>query len=82
MRIKVNDGSNLNINLRIPTGLIFNRLFAYFLFPKAAEQYGVTISRRQSIAFVKAIKDYKRTHPDWKIVEVESANGEIVEIKF
>lgn len=82
MRIKVNDGDDINIDLRFPSGLAFNRFFAYLLYPKAAEQYGVTITREQSVALVNAIKEYKRAHPDWKIVEVENANGTIVEIKL
>lgn len=82
MRIKVKQGTDFNLNLIFPTGLVMNRVAAYFLFPSIAKQNGVTITRKQAVAFVKAIKDYKRTHPDWKIVEVESANGEIVEIKL
>lgn len=74
-------GDDHNVHLRIPTGLAFNRFTAAAI-SKGAGKYGVKISPHQARILVKALKEYRRTHPDWVLAEVYSADGEYVLVKL
>lgn len=75
MKIVVHAPGNANINLRLPSGLVLNPVSALFL-PKYMRQNGLEIDRKQARLLVKAIRHYRRSHPDWVLVEVDSANGD------
>ena len=79
MRIIVSSPGSKRIDLRLPSGLALNPVTAMFL-PGAMKQNGVEITRKQALAMVRAINQYRRAHPDWKLVEVEGIGGEYVEI--
>lgn len=79
MRIIVNSPGCKRINFRLPSGLALNPVTAMFL-PGIMKQNGVALTRKQALAIVRAINQYRRRHPDWKLVEVESTSGEYVEI--
>ena len=80
MRIVVKSSEG-NIWLPIPSGLVFNPLTACFA-PKFLKEQGVEITRAQAIAFVKELNRYRRKHPKWVLMEVESADGDYVKIKL
>ena len=80
MRIQVNDG-NRRIVIPLPTGLVFNSLTASIAV-RAAAEHGVVMSAAQMRRFFRAVKAYKRAHPDWVLVDVQSADGEAVKIKL
>lgn len=80
MRIIVKE-ENHNIRLSLPTGLLLNRCVAGAAC-REAEKHGVKITPRQMRALFKAIKDYRRTHPDWVLAEVHNADGEYVYVKL
>ena len=80
MRIQVNDG-NRRIVIPLPTGLMFNSLTAGIAV-RAAAEHGVVMSAAQMRRFFRAVKEYKRTHPEWVLVDVQSADGEAVKIKL
>ena len=80
MRI-IAKGDDCNIRLRIPTGLVFNRFTAAAI-GKEAGKYGVKLSPRQVRILIKTLKEYRRTHPDWVLAEVHSADGGYVLVKF
>lgn len=67
------------IKLRLPSGLMLNPVSALFL-PRLMKQNGITLTRKQAREMVRAINQYRRAHPDWKLVEVESTGGGHVEI--
>lgn len=79
IRIRSKEGPNLWIPL--PTGLIFNRLTAPIA-ARAMAQYGAGLSAGQLTRFFAAVKRYKRTHPDWVLAEVQSADGDYVLVKL
>lgn len=79
MRIIVESASDKNIRITLPTGLIVNRLTA-LIAAKAARKNGSALSFDQACSFISALKDFKRAHGGWTLVEVESANGDYVEI--
>ena len=80
MRITV-QSDDVNLRIPIPTGLVLNDLTAG-LAPKLMAQNGVTITTKQARKFIRAMKKYKRRHRDWVLVEVQSADGDYVEIKL
>lgn len=79
MKIIVDEGNGQKINLRVPTGLMANNIVAS-LAPQFLKKYGVELSKQQAKEFVKEIHRYKKTHPGWKLLEVQSSDGEYVEI--
>lgn len=81
MRIVVKAAGGRDIKLLFPTGIMCNSVMAGFL-PKMLKQNGVTITRKQAVAMVKALNDYRHSHRDWNLVEVESSGGEYIEIKL
>ena len=79
IKIRSQDGPNLSIP--IPTGLFCNRLTAGFA-ARAMEQNGYTATPEQMVRLFRAIRQYKRKHPDWVLVEVQSADGDYVYVKL
>ncbi len=79
MKIVVIAPGKRNFRLRIPTSFALNRFGAYMA-AKAAQKNGSALTYEQALTFITAIKDFKRTHEGWKLVEVESANGNYVEV--
>lgn len=79
MKIDVTGGNGRHICITVPTGLVLNRLTAGVLANGASKQ-GVSLTRAQLIALICALRECRRRHTDWKIVEVESADGKRVEI--
>lgn len=80
MRITVRS-EEANLRIPIPTALIFNDLTAAIA-PRFMSQYGLNITGRQARKLVRAMKKFKRRHRDWILVEVQSADGDYVEIKL
>ena len=81
MKIVVKSKDGPNIWLPIPSCLVLNRFFAGFA-PKYLKEYGIDITKEQAVSFVKALNQYRHRHPDWVLVEVQSAEGEYVKIKL
>lgn len=81
MRIIVRDNGGHDIRLHLPTGLLLNRVTAAFA-SRFLAKYSVPVTGEQLRAFLQVLKDFKRTHPQWVLVEVQSANGEWIEIRM
>ena len=79
MRILVKEHEGHTIRLMLPSGLVLNSLTASFL-PKYLEEQGIHITREQARVFVKELNRFRKRHKDWKLAEVKSADGDIVEI--
>ena len=80
MKIIVKDNDlRRPIRINLPTALVFNRFTALFA-PLALKDSEVTVTRKQALRLIKELKRCKKRFPGWKIVEVESADGEKVEI--
>lgn len=79
MRVYVKEDTGQKFDIRIPTGLALNRVTAGIA-AKMCQKNGVEISKKQLQVLVKTLKDYKKHHPDWKLLEVDDADGEHVEI--
>ena len=81
MKIVVKSNEGPNIRLPIPSGLVLNRFLAGFA-PKYLKEYGLDITKEQAITFIKELNRYRRKHPEWVLVEVQSSDGEYVLIKL
>lgn len=81
MQIIVKSNEGPNIQLPIPSGLVFSRFAAGFA-PKYLKEYDIDITKEQAVAFFKALKRYRRQHPEWVLVEVQRSNGEYVIVKL
>lgn len=79
MKIVVKESRDRSIRLHLPNGLAMNSMSAAILSAKLRKKK-VNISGKQLHLLFKAAKRYKSRHPEWKLVEVESADGETVEI--
>ena len=80
MIIKVRSEGGPNLFIPIPRGLLCNRLTAGFS-AKMMEQNGMHATPEQMVRFFRAVRGYKRNHPDWVMVEVESSTGDYVYVK-
>ena len=82
MKITVKDNDRRRpIIIRFPMGLVLNRFTACFA-PLALRDSEIRITRRQAVKLIKELKRCKKRFKGWKIVEVESADGEYVEVKL
>ena len=81
MLIKVRSTDGPNLTIPLPTGLFCNRLTAGFA-AKAMQQNGWNATPEQMARFFQAARYYKRKHPDWVMVEVQSSDGDYVYVKL
>ncbi|MBR2409169.1 MAG: hypothetical protein IKB07_09500 [Lachnospiraceae bacterium] len=79
MRIYITEASRKILNLRIPLGLAINRMTAGFIARRCRKE-GIHISKGQLRVLIKEVKKYKKHHKNWKLVEIDSADGAHVEI--
>lgn len=81
MKIVVKSHEGPNIRLPIPTGLALNRFTAGFA-AEYLKENGLDITKEQAVKFIKELNRYRRMHPEWVLVEVQSSNGEYVRIQL
>lgn len=79
MEIIVSKETNPGIHLRLPTVFLLNGLTAKIVCGFLDDK-GVSIPRSQMNVLFRELERYRKKHPDWKLVEVVSADGEHVEI--
>ncbi|MBQ7378820.1 MAG: hypothetical protein IJW70_03960 [Clostridia bacterium] len=64
-----------------PTRLAINRLTAGFIRKKLRKE-GVKLSRKQTVRMIKALRKYRRKHPEWNLVEACEGGGDRVIVKL
>ena len=80
MKISIKS-DNLKLTLRLPTGLILNRLTAGIVRRKLKKE-GILLTRKQTVLFIKELKRYKKKHRDWNLVEISENDTNSVIIKI
>lgn len=80
MKISIKS-DDLKLTLRLPTGLILNRLTAGIVCRKLKKE-GIYLTRKQTVLFIKELKKYKKKHRDWNLVEVTESGTNSVIIKI
>lgn len=81
MKIFVNDAQGSRLRLVIPTPLLLNG-FAARLLPGIPVEKGVPIQRAQMESLFAALRAFRKEHPGWALVEVQSHEGEYVRIEI
>ena len=79
MKILIQSNEGRNLHLQLPTGLLVNPISAMAL-PRVLQENGIAASRTQALALIRAINRYRRSHPGWVLVEVESNHGDHIRI--
>ena len=79
MRLVIQNASGENHNIKLPTGILLNGVSAGIV-SGVLKKYDVEISKKQLAELMTLAKNYKKHHPDWKLLEVDDANGEHVEV--
>ena len=79
MRVTIKQTNDRGFYLKLPTGLALNRPVAWVLARKLRKQ-DVHISYKDLYRFMKAVRCYKKDHPDWLLAEVNSADGERISV--
>jgi hypothetical protein len=59
--------------------MVLNRISAGIV-SGVLKKYDIEISKKQLVELMKVAKNYKKQHPEWKLLEVDDADGEPVEI--
>ena len=81
MRIHVKaDGRR--INLILPTALALNRLTAQIIAGTARTKTEITLNAGQLYRLFKVVKQCKKAHPHWTLVEVRTGDGEEITVKL
>ena len=81
MKVHVVTDKGRSIRLLFPTRLLLNNITAA-IFASACKKKQVPISRAAINTMLRSILDYRKQHPDWVLVDVQSADGETVYIKL
>lgn len=79
MRILIHEKNEPVMKLPIPTGLFLNPLTAGLVL-RSLQKEGVSIPHKLAGPFVRELNRFRRSHPNWVLVEVESADGSYVRI--
>lgn len=79
MRIAVYREDGTNIRLRLPDGLVLNRLSACMI-SEMLKRKSINVSGKQLYTAFRTIQRYRLLYPEWKLIEVHKNNGESVEI--
>ena len=81
MLVKVRSADGPNLFIPIPTALFCNRLTVGFAARMMARN-GITATPEQMVRFFRTVRQCKRRHRDWVLMEVHSADGDQVYVKL
>lgn len=79
MRIIIKEPGKKSISLPIPTRLVFNYAAAVIA-PPFMRKHGINVTVRQAFGLINAINRSRHAHPEWKLLEFKSKDGQHVEI--
>ena len=79
MKIQIKEAGGHKFCLPIPTDAVFGHITAAFL-PRALKDEDISITRKQAYRLIRELRRYKKSHPDWVLVDIESTNGDTVKI--
>jgi len=84
MRIEIKSAGKKAIKLRIPTALLFNNLTAKIALESLKEHIKVeenpSLSPEDIKLIIKELRRMKEKYPKLQLVDIESAEGDIVKI--
>lgn len=80
MKLIMKDGKGHRIALRIPYGLILNKIVAKRA-PKFLGKYGVIITKEQAMCLLAGLRRFKKDYRGLTLIEMEGADGEYLTIR-
>jgi len=80
MKLTISISGHKCIYFYFPTILVFNAVTATILPFLVKKNLKIKITRKQALIMIKAINRYRKSHPQWKIVEANLLNGNHIEI--
>jgi hypothetical protein len=72
--------NNKKHNKKIPTRFLLNRLTVNYIYIKIKDE--TTITKKQLYTFLKILKKYYKENKGWNLLEVDTSEGEHIEIKL
>ena len=83
MKIVIKEAEHRAIRIWLPSRLLLNRpaVALWYAFAKETTD-ALPCTKEQLLALIKTIHACRRTFPGWTLVEVQSADGDRVEIKL
>lgn len=82
MRIVVEKAGGRRVDIAFPSRLILNSLTAALAAPILSRRAGARIPISAAAKMAREINRMRRRHPDWYLVEADSADGDKVRIKL
>ena len=79
MKIDVTGENQKHICITVPTGLLLNRLTAGVV-ANSASKRGISLTQEQAVKLMRLLDECRKRYADWKIVEIETSDGDHVEI--
>lgn len=80
MKVKIHS-ADFHLTLGLPTAMMLNGLTARIAAHSInEEQHGTRFTPEQMNRLFREIKAVRRDFPDWVLVDVETADGEIVKV--
>ena len=79
MRIIVIE-SNKKLKIILPTRFLLNRLTVNYIHKKIKNEIGLT--KKQLYTFFKIVKKYYKENKGWNLLEVDTSEGDHIEIKL
>lgn len=80
MKIHINDDGK-DFNIILPSGIFMNRACVAII-QKKLKKKGLDLPPDLLYELIKTIKQYKKDHEEWSLVEVSSADGAEIEIRI
>lgn len=75
MKVRVKSNERWSFRFAMPTFLLFNRFTAFL-----ASRGETEITYKQVWALFREIKRFRRKNGKWKLVEVQTSDGEEIEV--
>lgn len=79
MKLMIQEKNGEKHNINLPTGMVLNRVSAGIVC-RVLKKYDVELQKKQLVELMKVAKNYKKLHPEWKLLEVDDVGGEHVEV--
>lgn len=74
MKLIMKDGEGHGMTLRIPYGLILNKIVLRKA-PKFLQRYGVDITQEQAACLLVGLRRFKKDYKGLQLLEMKSADG-------
>lgn len=82
MRIYMEENGRQKINVHLPSGLVLNTVTATLAAAFVKGQDGERYTGEQLRRAVQAVNEYRKSHPEWVLMEVQTHTGQQVEIRL